>query len=390
VNHQLQPNAADTESFCLALCQSLDIPCHTTRVTVDFKDATAATGGLEEAARKARYGAFKSCLGQGDLLVMAHHGDDQTETVLFRMLRGTGVSGLAGMPVSRPLGKGTLYRPFLEFSRRQLEAWARECDLSWVEDPSNTDQRFDRNFLRQSIIPALKERWPFLNRRLAATASACRESSELADSLAAIHLDRCGNTDGSLDLNGLAQLTLAEQKNLVRWWVRGQGYPAPETADWQGLLAGFIEAPADRQPEFRGAGYRLLRHHDSLCLVKEIADVPEQPRSLEAGKKIAWGGWQLTLEPVSADEGRVPELVVHGRQGGERIRVSPGGPSRPLKKWLQEQSVPVWKRGGLPLVTECAGGARTLVAAGNLWVCERYCGEAPASGWRLIMERDSD
>ena len=193
VNHQLQPNASETENFCRRLCGSLNVPCQVMRVDVSAAPAEdpAGTGGLEEAAREVRYQAFESCLGDGELLLMAHHADDQTETVLFRLVRGTGAAGLAGMPVSRALGRGTLYRPFLNLSRQQLEAWATGHGIDWVEDPSNQDRRFDRNYLRRTIIPALKERWPSLNRRLASTARACRESDELARSLGRLHFSRC-------------------------------------------------------------------------------------------------------------------------------------------------------------------------------------------------------
>lgn len=392
VNHQLQSNAPETERFCQELCQSLDVPCHVVRVTVPVssEDESGGTGGLEEAARAARYQAFESHLGEGDLLLMAHHGDDQAETVLFRLLRGTGVAGLAGMPVSRPVGSATLYRPFLDFSRRELEAWAKESGIHWIEDPSNRDQRFDRNFLRQAVLPALRERWPFLNRRVAATAKACRESDELAASLASIHFDSCRIDDDGLDMSALGKLTLAEQKNLVRWWVSQQGYPPPEAADWQGLLSGFMDSGADRQPEYSGTGYWLRRHRNTLYLVTGPADAQGNSTVLEPGKRICWGNWHLALEPVAPETRYPPRLVVHARQGGERIRVRPGGPSRPLKKWLQEKSIPVWERSSLPLVSDSAGGEETLVAAGHLWVSEQYSGEAPSSGWRLILERDSD
>jgi len=396
VNHQIQSNSADTQRFCQDLCQSLEVPCRIIPVNVPaiaYRDSTG-TGGLEEAARTARYQAFEACLEKGDLLLMAHHADDQAETVLFRLIRGTGVAGLAGMPVSRAVGKGALYRPFLDVSRRQLECWAQLHGIDWVEDPSNRDQRFDRNFLRQFIIPALKQRWPFLNRRLAATARACgdafHESDELASSLASIHFTRCRTIDDGLDLSALAALTVAEQKNLIRWWVSRQQYWPPDPADWTGLLSEFMDSGADRQPEYHGTGYVLRRYQNTLCLVTGQTMSGDQPLQLEPGQETAWGGWRLKLQTVTIDAGCPPKLVVHARAGGERIRVRPDGPSRPLKKWLQEQAVPAWERGHLPLVTDVASGDETLVAVGHLWVSEQYCGEAPASGWRLIAERDSD
>lgn len=392
VNHQLQPNSADAEAFCQALCQSLNVACRTIRVKVPVASSGRAggTGGLEQAARAARYQAFESCLEQGDLLLLAHHADDQAETVLFRLVRGTGVAGLGGVPVSRPVGKGALYRPFLAFDRQQLEAWAEAQGVDWIEDPSNFDQTFDRNFLRHSIIPALKERWPNLNRRIASSARACRESGELADSLASLHFAHCRAAEGGIDLSALATLKMTEQKNLIRWWVCQQHLAPPETADWPGLLADFIESAIDRQPEYRGAGYVLRRHHNRLCLVAGDVFADPGPVFLEPGQGVAWDGWRFRLKAVEPAVDANPRLTVNARQGGERIRVRPGGPSKPLKKWLQEQSVPAWERARVPLVTEAADGDESLVAVGHLWVSERYSGEVPASGWRLIMERDSD
>ncbi len=392
VNHQLQPNASKTEDFCKRLCQSLEVPCQTIRVEVNASTPsdTAGSGGLEEAAREARYRAFESCLGEGDLLLMAHHGDDQAETVLFRLIRGTGVAGLSGMPVSRALGKGALYRPFLGVSRQNLEAWAKEQGIDWIEGPSNRDQRFDRNFLRQSIIPALRERWPSLNRRLASTASACRESAELSESLASIHFARCGTADGGLDLSLLAGLTLAEQKNLVRWWVVQRQFPPPNTADWPGLLSDFIESDADRQPEYCGDGYVLRRFQQALHLVGNRARPGEDGIRLLPGQETAWGDWRLKLLATTVGDRPPPALRVHRRQGGERIRVRTDGPSKTLKNWLQEQAVPAWERDSLPLVTSEASGDEALVAVGHLWVSEQFHGEMPSSGWRLILERYSD
>lgn len=180
INHQLQPNADQTERFCRSICQQLGVPLDSHRVTVSGRESSdigASGGGVEEAARNARYQVFEEVLAPGELLLMAHHGDDQAETVLFRLLRGTGMAGLGGMPVTRPLGAGRLYRPLLDFSRAELHGWAVQHGIEWMEDPSNIDERFDRNFLRTSIFPLLKSRWPSLISRMGHTAHSCREGT---------------------------------------------------------------------------------------------------------------------------------------------------------------------------------------------------------------------
>lgn len=393
VNHQLQPNAGETENFCRRLCESLRVPCQIIRVEVPATTSSnnfPGTGGLEEAAREARYRAFKSCLDDNDLLLMAHHADDQTETVLFRLLRGTGVAGLAGMPAFRALGNGALYRPFLNFSRQQLEAWAGEQSFDWIEDPSNQDQRFDRNYLRKTIIPALRQRWPALNRRLAATARACSESDDLARSLGSLHFSRCGTADGGLDISLLAGLSLVEQKNLIRWWVERQQRSPPNPADWQGLMSDFIDSGDDRQPQYCGDDYLIRRHRNRLYLVTGQSVTGAEGAPVLPGQETAWGEWRLWLQAATAAGGTAPELQVCLRQGGERIRPRAGGPSKPLKKWLQEQAVPPWERNRLPLVKSTASAGDEIVAVGHLWISEHYSGKAPASGWRLIVEREYD
>jgi tRNA(Ile)-lysidine synthase len=392
VNHQLQPNAGDTERFCRDLCRALEVSFQAIHADVQASCSgdAARTGGLEASARSARYRAFEACLGPGDLLLMAHHADDQAETVLFRLIRGTGVAGLAGMPVSRTVGKGALYRPFLNFSRHELQAFARKLGIDWVEDPSNQDQRFDRNFLRHSIIPALRQRWPYLNRRLAASARACRENDELAHSLARIHFDRCRTRDDGLDLTALAGLSAVEQKNLIRWWVSQQRYLPPDMANWPGLLSDFLESGEDRQPEYRGANYLLRRHQNTLYIVPDTGFSPDAPVTLSANRETVWGNWRVYLRNISGSPDGSPTFYVHAREGGERIRIRPGGPSRLLKKWFQEQGVPAWERGRIPLVTRSEDDHSELVAVGDLWVSDSYHREAPASGWRLILERDSD
>lgn len=388
INHQLQPNASDTESFCRGECERLGVPLVVERVTVDGGRSSGA--GIEEAARKARYAALEALVGKGDLVLMAHHGDDQAETVLFRMLRGSGVAGLAGMPASRELGTATLVRPLLGFERAELERWARVAGLSWVDDPSNTDQRFDRNFLRHTVLPLLRDRWPGLNRRLRHTAESCGESEALNRKLAALQWQAIGGDRDRLPVDGLKTLPLAEQKNLLRWWARERGFHAPTPGDWQQVIRDLLFAAEDREPEFRSDGFSLRRFQGDLCLVPDRGPLPDAPVDLEPGDGVAWGEWSLRLESVVTPEQSLPPIRIFTRQGGERVRFRPDGPSRSLKKWLQEVGVPPWERARLPLVFAGSGDAAELIAIGDLWCSEQYSGGAHAAGWRLVVERECD
>ncbi|MBY6069689.1 tRNA lysidine(34) synthetase TilS [Marinobacter salsuginis] len=388
INHQLQPNASETESFCRDLCGRLGVPLVVEKVTVG--SGGNSDGGIEEAARKARYSALEAMVQRRDLVLMAHHGDDQAETVLFRMLRGSGVAGLAGMPFSRALGPATLVRPLLGFERAELERWAGSAGLSWVDDPSNTDQRFDRNFLRHTVLPALRERWPGLNRRLRHTADACAESEALNRKLAALQWQAVGGEQNRLPVEGLKTLSLAEQKNLIRWWVRERGFHAPTISNWQQVMQDLIFAREDREPEFRSDGFSLRRFQGDLYLVPDHSQLPDVPVPLEPGPGLNFGEWFLKLEPAVTPERPLPPIRIFTRQGGERVRFRPDGPSRSLKKWLQEIAVPPWERARLPLVFAGSGDAAELVAIGDLWCSEQYSEGAHAAGWRLVVERECD
>ncbi|MGO1691491.1 MAG: tRNA lysidine(34) synthetase TilS [Marinobacter sp.] len=386
INHQLQANAGETETFCRNVCAELSVPFTVQSVTV--KLGSGPSEGLEESARKARYQAFEALLEPGDTLLMAHHGDDQAETVLFRMFRGSGVAGLAGMPKSRPLGAGHLTRPLLGIERSELERNARLAGISWIDDPSNTDQRFDRNFLRLSILPALRKRWPGLTKRLQHSASACSESGFLNQRLAEIQWQALGGYERRLPVAGLSALSLAEQKNLLYWWILHAGYQPPSVGDWSQVLHDLLQAADDRSPELRADGYSLRRFQGELYLVSSMPDLPREPVPLEAGRPVNWGEWVIRLVPASTAETEWPPIRICTRQGGERVRFCVEGPSKPLKKWLQEQAVPPWERGRLPLVFWGLGGEKELIGIGDLWCSEQYCGSAPAAGWRLIVERD--
>ena len=389
INHQLQTNHQQTEQFCRDVCDRLGVPIVVELVDVEVSDTGA--GGLEEAARNARYRVFERRLSDGDLILMAHHGDDQAETVLFRLLRGSGVSGLAGMPASRALGRGSLYRPWLAVGRDRLQEVADSSGLRWVEDPSNISQVYDRNFLRHAVIPDLKKRWPGLLKRMGHSAGACRESAELNQRLAELHWQYCSD-NGRLALAKLRELSALEQRNLVRWWLQRQRFEVPASASLDQGLADLLSAAEDRAPEIRGAGFSLRRYRGYLYLVPDVV-VPEGPINLYPNKLAVWGGWELSLmsnSPAGTAKNPPPPIRVSTRQGGERVRMRPEGPSRALKTWLQEQGVPPWERALLPLVYRQRSEGDELIAVGDLWCSDQYSGSAPASGWRLIVARDFD
>ncbi len=383
VNHQLQANSAETEAFCQQTCRRLGLSLTVETVDVPVREHPhTRTGGLEQAARWLRYQAFRRVLQPGDLLLMAHHGDDQAETVLFRVIRGSGPTGLAGMPERRRVGSGELFRPFLSFTRDQLRAWAKDAGLRWVDDPSNRDERFDRNFLRHRILPALRERWPHVSEQLRQASAQCREGEQLTERLAELHYAQCATPDHRIRVQAMAMLSLPEQKNLLAWWLRKAGLPVPSVRHWNTAVPALLASNDDRAPEIRGQGFAVRRFNGCLYRVPDRPAVPDQSVMLAPGEVVSWGDFVVSLAPV--DQSASTLFRVTTRQGGERIRERPQGPSRPLKKWLQEKGVPPWDRNRLPLVWH----GDQLIAVGPLWLAADYAGDTPASGWRVVCERD--
>ncbi|MDX1459255.1 MAG: tRNA lysidine(34) synthetase TilS, partial [Marinobacter sp.] len=248
--------------------------------------------------------------------------------------------------------------------------------------------RFDRNFLRLSIMPLLKGRWPTLVNRIAHSARACREADELAGKLAELRFRQCATDQGTLDVNALGQLAVTEQKNLVRWWITHNRYLPPSLADWSRVISDLVNAPSDGEPELRGNGYVIRRYRGYLYLVGEPPALPRNKVTLVPGQEQVWGEWRLRLVATADPEMPAPDIRISTRVGGERLRPAPDGPSKTLKNWLQEQHIPPWERARLPLVLEVKDGSEEVVGAGDVWLSGKYCGEAPASGWRIVVERE--
>lgn len=216
INHDLQPDAGQWAEHCLAVCQQLDLPCRVVRLHIDARGES-----IEAAARDARYRAFAECMQQHDVLLTAQHADDQSETFMLQMLRGSGPRGMAGMPMTKKFAGGYLLRPLLGFRRHELELYANQQQLACIHDPSNQDSRFDRNFLRSEVMPVLQQRWPSLVPTLRRSAQQQAEAAELLDVLAAQDLADClGRTSGCLALEGLRHLSENRQRNVLRYWLR--------------------------------------------------------------------------------------------------------------------------------------------------------------------------
>ncbi|NNG62887.1 tRNA lysidine(34) synthetase TilS, partial [Pseudomonas fragi] len=247
VHHGLQAAADEWPAHCQALCNALGVPLQVVHVHVQ------AGASLERAAREARYQAFVTLTRAQEVLLTGQHRDDQAETLLFRLLRGAGVSGLAAMPRQRRLGEGNLCRPLLDVSRTDLEAYAREHSLGWIEDPSNQQTDFSRNYLRHEIFPLLTRRWPQAAASMARSAAHCAEAQGLLDDLARQDLQAAGAVSEfdwlglpSLELAPITCLSPARQRNALRYWLAAFSQ-LPDTDHWAGWDA-LRDARGDGQP----------------------------------------------------------------------------------------------------------------------------------------------
>ena len=390
VHHGLSPNADAWADHCRQLClgysakpvegqsqeisQGIEIECLIERVTL-------AAGNLEEQARMARYQVFERHLATDDLLLMAHHGDDQLETLLLRLMRGAGSQGLSGMPQHRRLGQGWLYRPLLNIARASLEAYGQQQNLVWVEDESNHSEQFNRNYLRHQVVPLLKERWPNAIQVAGRSARALANSAELNQDLAEMDLAPLLVSPQVMRCSGLQALKRIRQANVLRFWLAKNDIAAPEYGHIDVILDELLQAKIDAQPCFVRPEFELRRYRDELHLMIGSQRPPgHQPshqsnhqrqadtlgldklnvETLFSKARLCLDGVTFEFEkkerlnkekleatvPTNSEGLILPDrgyFYLKARAGGESIRLAKRG-RKTLKSLLQEAGVPVWLR----------------------------------------------
>lgn len=350
VHHGLSPNADTWADHVQGLCAGLGVPLETHRVQV------VRAASLEAAAREARQAAFATSLKVGDALLLAQHQDDQAETVLFRLLRGAGVTGLGAMhAVSVFARAGAVsvpqWRPLLGLSRAALEQYAAANALRWVEDESNQDTRYARNFLRQEIFPRLKMQWPAVAQTLAATARRLQEADTLLDELAMEMAQTCIDEKQRLRIPAWAALNPARQRLLLRYWLRQQGLPIPDAEMLEKIGSEVIAARADARPLLTWAGCEIRRYREHVYAMLPLRPAHRQWQcDWDGVSPLALPDGRALLAEMAAAKETLPVFLVRYRQGGERFRVDGQPAPRELKSLLQEAGIPPWERECLPLV----------------------------------------
>lgn len=312
INHQLLSEAASWEKHCKSVCDELDIPLKIIRVKINKKSGDS----LEALAREARYTAFKKILKKSDALFTAHHQDDQAETVLLQLFRGAGLRGVSAMPMASELGKGFILRPFLNFTRESLLNYAKENKLNWIEDPSNQDTRFDRNYLRQEIFPLLKKRWPGITKTLTRFSQHCATQEKLLSEKAEYDTD-------------------AQQKNMIRHLILKHKLKLPS----EKILSEIVkmrDAKSDKNPIVIWGDNQCRRFKEQLYFSKITAQAPRLTQ-----KDRLWLKKHL---PYALND---KNIEIKFRTGGEKIKLHK---TKTLKNLFQEWQVPTWERDKIPLI----------------------------------------
>ncbi len=373
VHHGLHAEADDWAAHCQQECARLGLALEIVRVAVRNDLGL----GPEAAARAARHAAFDARLHAGETLALAHHRDDQAETILLRLLRGAGSDGLAAMRDVRSFGAGKLWRPFLDTPRSELLDYASANALDWIEDPSNRDTRLDRNFLRHHVLPLLNDRWPHATAALAGSARWLDEEATLLEGEARRRLAQAqGPEPNSLQVAALLAVEPAWRARVLRAWRSALGFaPWPQSAH-PVIDAQLLDARPDALPEYRWPGGVLRRWRDLLYLDQPQPPLPadwscewdgEAPLPLPTGDTFALvpGKGVRSLFQEKRDLTPFPTpfpFIVRARRGGERILLPGRTHTHSFKHVLQESGVPPWLRARLPLLFAADG---ELLAAGD-------------------------
>ncbi|MBD3670366.1 MAG: tRNA lysidine(34) synthetase TilS [Gammaproteobacteria bacterium] len=380
INHGLQADSGQWAAHCEEVCHALAIPIEVIEVEVD----STRGDSLEAAARRARYTAIQAILQPGDAVLTAHHQDDQAETLLLQLLRGAGPRGLAAMAAQAAFGAGLLLRPLLEHKRDALQAYARTVGIEWVEDPSNRETRFDRNFLRHEAMPVLASRWPALASTLARAARHQAEALEVMDEMA--RQDLAGECTSELPIERLKGLSEARQKNLLRYWIQANGFGLPDERRMQVILTDLLTASEDANPVVGWGGNQLRRYRERLYLQ---ATLPEH----DSGLCLRWNGEELVIPSAGGvlcgiettglglkRENLRGGAEVRFRHGGERCRPQGRGLTRDVKKLMQEAGIPPWLRGRIPLIYI----DDELAVIPGVCICEAHAAKADEAGIKPI------
>ena len=356
IHHGLSPNADSWAKHCQNLCDQFQIPLIVELVQVD------KTNGIEAGAREARYQAIKKHLQTQEVLVTAHHLNDQTETFFLALKRGSGLQGLGAMQQRSVLFGMPILRPLLGFTRPQLENYAQKEKLNWITDESNKDNRFDRNFLRNEILPELRERWAYFDLAVQRSAQHCFEQQQLInDLLSEAFAEHC-QIKSQFKLPQFRQYSPAKQTALLRMWLAENQLEMPSKCQLTQLINDVVFAKEDANPQFQLVNKVIRRYKDSLYLTKPFSDLTKYILKLEQNTlSLPDDLGNLTVQEnernlifywqnysVMLDKTDLPISIRFGYSG--KVKHHPKRPREDIKKIWQSLDIPPWQRNRIPLI----------------------------------------
>jgi len=401
VNHGLSANAQAWQNFAHEQCQLRHVPLKICQVKVKAQ----AQQSLEALARNARYCALQSVVDKPSVIITGHHSDDQAETFLLALKRGSGLKGLSAMACESKKGKDLLVRPFLTITRVEILHYAQQHSLRWIEDESNLDTRFDRNFIRNDIMPLFSQRWPSIVNTIKRSSEHCREGQLLLDELAVEDLILCQSKPKCLVVKPLMTLSLARFNNLIRYFL-AQHFCLMASTEQLKQLHQQLSAMNDKNPAVKLGDHYIRRYKEQLYLTSDYQDVTHWQASLINIKSLTLldlpdnlGKLTLFMDESSAEEVLVSErnrecLVAPPTKSQQiTIRFNHNNPSclpeyrnhtRQLKKVLQELSIPPWQRKRIPFLYY----DDIFVAAIGYFVCQEHVVKANQASLKILWHEN--
>ncbi len=349
VNHQLSTQANDWQEHCRGRCQQLNVPFVSQTIAIEN------TSNLEEKARIGRYRVFKALLNKGDALLTAHHQSDLVETLLLNLCRGSGLQGLSAMPYQRPFENAELLRPLIEVEKSVIVDYAKEHQLSFVEDESNQDSHYRRNFLRHQVLPLLREKWPHVETSIAKGAKNLKEAALLLEKEDSARLKQYLISSNQLSTN-IVLLEPALRKRVICLWLKNSGVQALSCQQLEQLSTEIIKDSPKAQGALITSQYQIRRFRQSLYLIRQEQPICHNSSEKRLGLEKTSLNFNLSNGQFSIHPSKTGPLAyptgatfsIRYRQGGELFKQN--AQSKKLKKLLAELSIPPWIRESTPLL----------------------------------------
>ena len=379
VHHGLSESADQWLEHCERFCLNMNVECIGERVLINKE-----SGSLENAARNARYDVFEKHCSTGDVLLLAHHQDDQIETFMMRLMRGSGLTGLSSMQAVRPFAQATILRPWLHVSRKRLESYVTEHNIEHIEDESNLNTKFDRNWWRQVLLPKLSLRYPQSNVSIIKTINTLQQERQLLeDLLTPIYQSVLDTTErysnyATLKCDVVSEQSTRVQIQLIRMWLQQQAvYPGLNAEQIESLIKEVVAAKVDANPVYQWQQHQVRRYSGKLYLLPNFNEAAVDFTTKKPQAVDIQGGCSIQLTDrfygnlrcdKSVDNGLEPdvyELTVYDAS----LKAKPvNRPNKTLKKWFQEYSVPSWLRSGWPVLLKNGH----VACVPGLFVCEGH------------------